>query len=105
MTTPGLTSDPYEEEIPAGVWSLWGHEIAAWHTPDWWRRHWELSGLLEKIETAWLPDGVENWILWAEAVREVSGSEEDGLLTLLHENSGQLGFVSATARKRMAAAP
>jgi len=22
---------------------------AAWHTPEWWRRHWELSGLLEGI--------------------------------------------------------
>jgi hypothetical protein len=51
MTTPGLRSDPYEGEVPARVWSLWGYEVAAWHTPDWWRRHWELSGLLEGIET------------------------------------------------------
>ncbi len=103
MTTPGLRSDPYEGEVPARVWSLWGYEVAAWHTPDWWRRHWELSGLLEGIETSWQHDGVENWILWARAVREVKGAGEDPLLAILHENYGQLGFVSATARKRAAA--
>jgi cyclopropane fatty-acyl-phospholipid synthase-like methyltransferase len=103
MTTPGLRPDPYEAEIPAKVWSLWGYEVAAWHTPEWWRRHWELSGVLEGIETSWLRDGVENWILWARAVREVKGAEEDRLLALLDEHSAQLGFVSATARKRVAA--
>ena len=49
--------------------------------------------------------GVENWILWARAVRELKGAEEDPLLAILHENYGQLGFVSATARKRVAADP
>ena len=95
----------YEGEVPAKVWSLWGYEVAAWHTPDWWRRHWELSGLLEGIETSWQHDAVENWILWARALREVNGAQEDPLLAILHENYRQLGFVSATARKRVAADP
>src|SRR5436190_1690466 len=42
MTTPGLEPDPYEADVPDAVWSLWAHEVAAWHTPEWWRRHWEL---------------------------------------------------------------
>ncbi len=105
MTTPGLRSDPYQGEVPTQVWSMWGYEVAAWHTPDWWHRHWELSALLEGIETAWLPEGVENWILWARAVREVKAAEDDPLLALLHQNDGQLGFVSAIAHKRVAADP
>ena len=72
----------------------------AFHTPEWWRRHWELSGLLEDIEASWLPDGLENWILWARAVREVKGAEEDPVIELLQESDGQIGFVSAIARKR-----
>src|SRR5262245_4807595 len=75
MTTPGLTPDPYDAGVPDDVWSLFGYEAAAWHTPDWWRTHWELSGMLEGIETGWLRDGLENWIVWAEAVREVTGAE------------------------------
>ena len=97
MTTPGLSRDPYDEgRVPDKVWSLFGYEVAAWHTPDWWRRHWELSGLLEGIETSWQQNGLENWILWARAVREVKGAEEDPLLAILDENYGQLGFVSGT---------
>ena len=100
MTTPGLEPDPYKADVPGSVCSLWGHEVAAWHTPEWWRRHWELSGLLEGIETSWQRDAVENWILWARAVREVKGVKEDVLLEILHEHGRQIGFVSATARKR-----
>src|SRR6185312_1128761 len=62
MTTPGLDPDPYEADVPDAVWSLWAHEVAAWHTPEWWHRHWELSGLLDGIDSGWLPDGRENWI-------------------------------------------
>ena len=99
MTTPGLTPDPYVAGVPADVWSLFGYEAAAWHTPDWWRTHWELSGMLEGIETGWLRDGLENWIVWAEAVREVKGAERDAVLAVLSEGRGRIGFVSATARK------
>jgi len=35
-----------------------------------------LSGLLEGIGSAWLPDGRENWIRWVEAVQNVSGEGE-----------------------------
>jgi ubiquinone/menaquinone biosynthesis C-methylase UbiE len=99
MTTPGLKADPYEGGIPDEVWSLIGYEVAAWHTPEWWRRHWELSGLLESIETSWQQDGLDNWIIWARAVREVKGAKADPILAMLQETDGQIGLVSATARK------
>jgi SAM-dependent methyltransferase len=100
MTTPGLKADPYDAPVPAGVQSLFGYEVGAFHTPEWWQRHWELSGLLEDIEAAWLPDGLENWIIWSGAVREIKGAEEDPVLGLLREADGQqLGFVSAIGRK------
>jgi SAM-dependent methyltransferase len=102
MTTPGLKTDPYEARVPATVQSLFGYEVGAFHTPEWWRRHWELSGRLEDIETAWLPDGLENWILWAKAVRELEGPGEERrpVLEMLQEADGkELGFVSAIGRK------
>ena len=78
-----------------------GAWVAAWHTPEWWRRHWELSGLLEGIESAWLPDGLENWVRWVEAVQSVSGEGEAGVLDVLEGETGaQMGFVSVTARTR-----
>lgn len=101
ITTPGLEPDPYEADIPDAAWSLWAHEVAAWHTPEWWRRHWKLSGLLDGIDSGWLPDGRENWIRWVEAVQSVSGEDETPVLDLLKGDIGpQIGFVSVTARRR-----
>jgi hypothetical protein len=101
MTTPGMRADPYDSPVPADVRSLFGYEVGAWHTPEWWRRHWELSGLLEGIDASWLPDGRENWILWSRAMQEVKGGAADPVLDLLRGDDGQqLGFVSAIARKR-----
>ena len=94
-------SSRYEADVPDAVWSLWAHEVAEWHTPEWWRRHWELSGLLEGIESARLPDGRENWIRWVEAVQSVSGEGETAVLDLLKGETGaQMGFVSVTASTR-----
>jgi hypothetical protein len=45
-----------------------------------------LSGLLEGIESAWLPDGRENWIPWVEAVQSVSGKGEVAVLDLLESS-------------------
>ena len=100
VTTPGLKADPYEARVPANVQSLYGYQVGAGHTPEWWRRHRELSGLLEDVEASWLPDGRENWILWARAVREVKGTEEGPVLEMLQEADGEIGFVSVIARKR-----
>jgi hypothetical protein len=41
------------------------------------------AGLLEGIESAWLPDGRENWIRWTKAVESVSGDSEAAVLGLL----------------------
>jgi hypothetical protein len=60
-----------------------------------------LSGLLEGIESAWLPDGRENWIRWLQAVQSVCGEAEAAVLDLLESETGaQMGFVSMTARTR-----
>ena len=99
ITMPGFQPDPYEAHVPDGVWSLWAHEVAAWHTPAWWRRHWELSGLVEGIESAWLPDGRENWIRWVEAVQSAAKAK-DRVDLLKSETGAQMGFVSVTARTR-----
>jgi hypothetical protein len=61
----------------------------------------ELSGLLEGIESAWLPDGRDNWMRWADAVQSAGGEDGAAVLDLLEGETGAgLGFVSVTARKR-----
>ena len=58
------------------------YPLSSRYDPRW------VSGLLEGIESAWLPDGRENWIRWVEAVQSVSGEGEAAVLDLLEGETG-----------------
>jgi SAM-dependent methyltransferase len=98
MTTPALGIDPYEQAPPDAVTALVGWEAAAWHSPEWWRRHWELSGLVTDVSAHLQSGGREDWISWARA----AGEADDGpLLTLLSSMTDeQIGFAIVSAVKR-----
>lgn len=49
VSTPALRMDPYAAPVPDYVSAAVGHEAAAWHSPSWWQRHWELSGLVDDV--------------------------------------------------------
>src|SRR5262245_56297636 len=84
--------------LRAGM-AVLGYEAAAWHAPDWWRRHWELSGLLEDVRAWWQEDGHNNWLLWARAVAAHRGAGEDAVLETLEADGGdEIGFVLAVGR-------
>ena len=70
MSTPAMRIDPYDEPVPAYIWDVVGHEAAAWHSPAWWQRHWELSELLDGVHARWQEGGHEDWLLWNRATRE-----------------------------------
>jgi ubiquinone/menaquinone biosynthesis C-methylase UbiE len=100
VSTPGLKTDPYERGIPAGVFDVVGYEAAAWHSPEWWRRHWDLTELVDNVSSSWQPGGYENWLLWAEAVHEHAHDEEDRVLKMLRQDGGrEIGFVLLAARR------
>jgi hypothetical protein len=48
--------------LAAPSWENW-----AFHSPDWWRRHWEKTGLVEVEVADLLPDGWKLWLDWDEA--------------------------------------
>jgi cyclopropane fatty-acyl-phospholipid synthase-like methyltransferase len=63
-TAPGLTPPAYLAE-------RWGPDLCTWLPPDWWRNHWQRSGLVT-VETAdMIPHGWEDWLLWLETCARV----------------------------------
>jgi SAM-dependent methyltransferase len=101
MSTPSLRVDPYEGAVPAYVSAVVGLEAAAWHSPEWWRRHWELSGLLDDVQARWQAGGRDDWLLWARANQE--HEETDVVVDMLERDTDeQIGFTLVTARKRPA---
>ncbi|GAA4421256.1 hypothetical protein GCM10023169_13930 [Georgenia halophila] len=101
MSTPALRPDPYEAGIPRHVRDVVGWEAAAWHAPDWWRRHWELSGLLTPVEARWQEGGRDDWLTWSRACRDRRGATgTDPVVEMLEADAEErLGFALVTGRK------
>lgn len=102
MSTPALRVDPYEGPVPEYVSALVGPEAAAWHSPRWWQRHWELSELLDKVQARWQVGGRDDWLLWARANREHQGETPDGVVEMLEQDIDErIGFTLVSALKRV----
>ena len=103
MSTPALRVDPYEGPVPAYVSAVVGHEAAAWHSPEWWRRHWELSALVDDVQARWQTGGRDDWLAWARAGCEARGETSNAVVEMLKQDSDELlGFTLISARKRTA---
>lgn len=95
MSTPALRIDPYAGAVPSYVLEVVGWEAAGWHSPDWWRRHWELSGLLEDVRARWQDGGRDDWLRWARA------RGDDGVVRMLAaDTTEQLGFTLISGQLR-----
>ena len=102
MSTPALRDDPYTAAVPPHVQTLFGAEAAAWHSPAWWQRHWDLTGLVDDIAARWQDGGRDNWLMW-ERVRRVGLNQTDPSLVvemLEADADEQVGFALVSARKR-----
>jgi len=63
IVVPG-TREELSEVPPPHLAQYWVWDFCSFHSPSWWRRHWEKTGLLE-IETAdTLTDGWKLWLEW-----------------------------------------
>lgn len=102
MSTPALRRDPYDHGIPAHVLEIVGGEAAAWHAPDWWRRHWELSGLLDDVQARWQIGGAQDWLAWARARqhRWPGGVTDPVVQMLSQQTDDSLGFALVSATRR-----
>jgi cyclopropane fatty-acyl-phospholipid synthase-like methyltransferase len=102
VVVPGLRHEP-ERVPPPGLAEWWSWDLASFHSPDWWRRLWERSGMVEVTAAEWLPDGHRLWLEWAELMddwAEAHGRRRYGRdAALLRADADELlGFAILTAR-------
>ena len=62
IVVPGLVRE--FEEPPAHLAEFWAQEWEMWsfHSPAWWRRHWEKTGLVDVEVADLVPDGWRRWL-------------------------------------------
>jgi len=86
IVVPGLAHEI--DVMPSG----WNWDLCTFHTPEWWRRHWDITRLVEVELADRMPDGRDLWKLWDE----VTGFENPNLFDAGGDN---LGFTRVVARK------
>jgi SAM-dependent methyltransferase len=102
ITMPGFMKE-LDGSLPDHLLPFWAQECWTWHTVDWWRWHWERTGLVEEINVDVLSEGWNLWLQWKKARAIVEG-EKPSLssdIKVLETDRGQyMGFIRMVAKKK-----
>ncbi len=64
IAVPGLVEEI--DEVPAHLQPGWDPDFWSFHSPAWWRRHFERSGMFRVDYAGLAPEGVALWQRWLE---------------------------------------
>jgi hypothetical protein len=89
---------------PPHLARYWVWDFCSFHSPAWWRRHWEKTGLMELEVADWLPNGWKLWLEWndlcaefgLESLRQFASQEAEMLRV---DNGRTFGFARVIAQK------
>jgi SAM-dependent methyltransferase len=92
----GLTQE-IDGPVPEHLRAWWTPDLWALHSVEWWRQHWERTGIVDVDVVDTLPDGWRLWLDWHRCVApdnaiEIKAVEEDG--------GRYLGYARLIGRRR-----
>lgn len=100
IVVPG-THREFDDGLPAHLAPYWNPEFWSFHSPAWWRRHWERTGLVEVTRSDSVPDGWREWLLWMQVCGAAGYPTDVNETAMLEADGGRnLGFTRITARRR-----
>ncbi len=92
----GLTKE-FEESIPDHLREWWTPDLWCLHSADWWRKHWERTGIMS-IETAdTLPNG---WRLWRDWHLAIAPDNRTEIEAVERDEGRYLGYVRVISRRQ-----
>jgi cyclopropane fatty-acyl-phospholipid synthase-like methyltransferase len=104
IVVPGVLHE-LNGELPTHLVSHWNWQWWSFHSPQWWQRHWEKTGLVDVEIADSIPDGWKHWLKWVEVCHDqgfdqrLPSSQQE--IDMLRSDAGQtLGFTRLVARKR-----
>ena len=100
IVAPGLrrefTDGLPEHLVPYWVWECW-----SFHSPQWWRSHWEKTGKVEVTHADLIPDGWKHWLKWQEVCHEQGLPADQQETDMVRVDAGRnLGFTRLVAHKK-----
>ncbi len=61
IVVPGVQRE-FTNGLPEHLAPNWPWEFYSFHSPDWWQKHWEKTGKVEKVCADTLPEGWKQWL-------------------------------------------
>jgi cyclopropane fatty-acyl-phospholipid synthase-like methyltransferase len=86
-----------EDVPPEHLREWWTQDVWCLHSSDWWRRHWERSGIM-KVETA---EAMANgWQVWLDWHKVIAPNNESEINALEADRGKYLGYIRVVGRRR-----
>ncbi len=83
--------------VPEHLREWWTHDLWCLHSADWWRRHWERTGIMTIETSDTLPDGWKRWLDWHRLVAPHNSVE----INAVEADQGRyLGYTRLVGRRR-----
>lgn len=102
IVVPSFSRDP--KDVPPSLAPWWHWEFWAFHSPEWWRRHWAKTGLVTVEHAEWIEDCWRDWLRFGQACLPfIDGWMKDATIQsdeMLRADAGELlGFARVLATK------
>jgi SAM-dependent methyltransferase len=101
IVVPGLQRE-FEAGLPGHLAGYWEWECWSFHSPEWWRRHWEKTGQVDVTYAGHVPEGWRQWLLWLQVCREAGYPADAKEMAMVEGDGGRnLGFTCVVAQRRV----
>lgn len=87
----------FDGAVPEHLRSWWTPDLWCLHSADWWRRHWERTGILDITTADTMPDGCQLWHDWLEVIAPENVVERNALAA---DQGRYIGYVRVVGRRR-----
>lgn len=99
IVVPGLTAE-FTGGVPEPLLPYWEWDYCSFHSPTWWRKHWDKTASVVVEVADSIPDGWKHWLKWQELCQQYGYPYDVKETSLLREHGGRsLGFTRMVARK------
>jgi SAM-dependent methyltransferase len=96
MAISGFTRE-IESSVPDHLRAWWTPDHCCLHSLNWWRRHWERTGIVDIELADMMPDGWQFWLDWQRATAPDNALEIGALEA---DRGAYLGYARVVARLR-----
>ncbi len=98
IIVPGLAEE-IGDSVPEHLRPFWKWDFCSFHSPKWWRTHWEKTGLVDVSTADRMPEGWKLWLRWLGVCEQVGAGNREEAAMLRADAGRYLGFSRVVAHR------